>query len=362
MDDRKIWFKMLGYVGGCFVGGILLIGVLVWVVDPFYHYHVPFSGMPIILEDAVYQTAGAAKNLEYDSAIIGTSMTENMHSSWFDEEMGWNTMKLSYSGARSNDLKAILESVGQNGGKLRNIVMDINDYQLTVESWTKYVERPEYLYDAHLYNDYKYLYNHDVVVRSIERCVDGLAGRPDNVDSAYTWEEEELFGKTIACNTCKEQREKLVLENGTYQTAGKTSDQLPGKLKICQENLDNVLPFIEANPDTEIHIFVPPYSMLYWEEKVLSGTLEDMMAVYAYAIKTLLNYDNVKVYYFQDEKDIITNLDNYRDSCHHKPEYNRYIFECIGDGKKMITLEDYEEKLTAMYEYVVSYPYDQLWQ
>ena len=102
--------------------------------------------------------------------------------------------------------------------------------------------------------------------------------------------------------------------------------------------------------------------MLYWEEKVLSGTLEDMMAVYAYAIKTLLNYDNVKVYYFQDEKDIITNLDNYRDSCHHKPEYNRYMFECIRDAKKVITIEDYEEKLTAMYEYVVSYPYDQLWQ
>lgn len=358
MDDKKNWFKILGYIGIWFV----VIGGFVWLVDPFYHYHAPFSGIPIVLEDAVYQTAGAAKNLEYDSAIIGTSMTENMHSSWFDEEMGWSTMKLSYSGARSDDLKAILERVGKKSNELRNVVMDINDYQLTVESWTKYVDRPEYLYDDYLYNDYKYLYNHDVVVRSIERCVDGLAGRPDNVDVAYTWEEEELFGKAIACNACKDHREALIREGGTYQVLGQTSDKLPDELKVCQENLDNVLPFIEANPDTEIHIFVPPYSMLYWEEKVLSGELEDMFAIYAYAIRTLLQYENVKIYYFQDEKDIITNLDNYRDSCHHKPEYNRYMFECIRDGKKMITLEDYEEKLTAMYEYVVSYPYDQLWQ
>ena len=66
--------------------------------------------MPVIMEDAVYQTPGAAKNLEYTDVLMGTSMTENFHTGWFDEELGWHTMKLSYSGARSNDLKAILET------------------------------------------------------------------------------------------------------------------------------------------------------------------------------------------------------------------------------------------------------------
>ena len=364
MDDKKMWFKMLGYVVGCFVGGILLIGFFVWLIDPFYHYHAPVMNMPVILDSPVYQTAGAAKNLFYDSAIVGTSMTENMHSSWFDEGMGWKTVKLSYSGARTDDLKAILGEINERDGKIENIVMDINDYQLTVDSWTKYTERPEYLYDEYLYNDFKYLYNHDVLVRCVERCIDGLLGIEDNVDLAYTWEDESLFAKEIACASCVDRRNELIFERSgvMYQSDGAVSGNLEEKLKICQENLDNVIPFIEEHPDTQMHIFIPPYSMLYWEEKVLSGTLEDMIAIYAHAIKKLLQYENVKIYYFQDEENIITDLDNYRDNCHHKPEYNYYMFECIRDGKNMITLDNYVEKLTGMYEFAVTYPYVQMWE
>ena len=360
MDEKKIWYKMLGYIGICF----LVIGAFVWLIDPFYHYHAPVMNIPVVLDNAVYQTAGAAKNLSYDSAIVGTSMTENMHTSWFDEEMGWKTMKLSYSGARSDDLKAVFGEMSKHSEEIKNIVMDLNDYQLTVTSWTKYVERPEYLYDKYLYNDYNYVYNHGVFMRSVERCIDCLMGVENNVDFAYTWEDESLFGKEISLATCVDRRNELLAKRtgDIYYTSGTVSEGLENKIKTCQENLDNILPFIESHPDTQIHIFIPPYSMLAWEDKVLSGTLEDMIAIYAHAIKTLLQYENVKIYYFQDEEDIITDLDNYRDNCHHRPEYNRYMFECIRDGEKMITLDNYVERLTAMYEFATNYPYAQMWE
>jgi len=365
MDDKRSCLKLLKILAGCFVGGLVLIGTVVWVVDPLYHYHKPLLNLPIILEDAVYQTAGAAKNLEYDSVIVGTSMTENMHTSWFDEEMGWNTMKLSYSGARSSDLKAIFGQIAQKEGSLENVIMDINDYQFTVPGWTKYAEHPEYLYDDVLWNDYEYLYNHDIVIRCAERCLDGLLGVQDNIDTAYTWEEESLFGKQMALESIRSLREQhLQNESGiedAYLVPGILSDDIEEKLNLCQENLDNILPFLEENPETEVHVMIPPYSMLYWEEKVLSGELENVLAIYAYVVERLLQYDNVRIYYFQNEYDIITNLDNYRDSCHHRPEYNRYMFECIRDGKNEMTLENYQELFTEMYVFAKDYPYMELW-
>lgn len=202
-----------------------------------------------------------------------------------------------------------------------------------------------------------YVYNRDVIARGWERVLDAVWGVPDNIDSAYTWEDSELFGREITLNTAVDTRAQL-LQN---RTEGEDENR-DEKIVTCQENLDNILPFIEENPDTEFIVFLPPYSMLYWEQLVLKGELEDMLEVYRYAMKQLLQYDNVSVYYFQNEKNIITNLDNYRDTCHHRPEYNRYIFEAVRDGKNRVTEENLGQIIEDMYEFAVDFDYNSYWE
>ena len=347
----------------CLLAGLLVFGGFVVVTDPFYQYHGPWFGLPVTLDNAVYQTAGAARNLPYDSAIVGTSMTENFHTGWFDRELGWKTMKLSYSGARTDDLKAIFQQVFTK--ERRNIFMDINAYQLTCDSTTAYVSRPGYLYDKNPFNNYRYVFNHDVFVLGLDRILKAVEGAEDNVDEAYTWEEEELFGREIALNACRDTKEELMrsweAREGGELVAVQAQDTRQEKLRVCRENLENILPFIEGHEDTEFVIEIPPYSMLYWEQEVLKGELEDTVEIYRYAIETLLSYENVKIYYFQDEEELITNLENYRDPSHHRPEYNRYIFECIRDGRNLLTRENYEGHLTHMYELARDFDYETLW-
>ncbi len=365
MNEKKIFKRLVLTILAC----LLSFGCFVWIIDPFYQYHAPWFHIPIVLDTAVYQTAGAARNLAYDSAIIGTSMTENIHTSWLDEALGWNTMKLSYSGARSNDLQAIFEQVSNKDGELKNVILDVNDYQFTSESWTSYVERPHYLYDEKLYNDHQYLLNKDIFTTSIRRIIDRVMGVQDNIDTAYTWEEAELFSKEIAQAACVNTREQLVLEKSAqygeenlYYVNGELSADIDEKMTICQENLNNILPFIEAHPKTQFYVLVPAYSMLYWEQKVLNNTLEDTLAIYAHVFEQFLQYDNVSVYYFQYEPEIITDLDNYRDTAHHKPEYNRYMIDCMINGEKELTLENYREKLEEMYKFAKEYPYVAMWE
>lgn len=350
MSEKKALYHLVGYMAG----GLLLIAVLVFCVDPFYHYHDAWFEIPVVLENAVYQTSGAARNFTYDSVILGTSMTENFHASWFDDQMGWNTVKLSYSGARTDDLQAILGQIFLREEAPENIVMDVNAYQLTVEPTSAYAVRPEYLYDQKLTTDVSYLYNQDVFLAAMDRVADKVNGRESNLDDAYTWEDEAFFGKEHALKA--EIHTRSGLENSTASAAQTIS------LETCDKNLDNIVPFIENHPETSFYIFYPPYSMLYWEQEIIKGELEQMIAIYGRSIERLLAYDNVKIYYFQNEKEIISNLDNYRDSTHFKPEYNRYICQCIKSGENQVTLENYQEQLQDMYEYAVAFDYESLWE
>ena len=72
-------------------------------VDPFFHYHKPLEGFPYIVDNQLSQNPGMAQNFIYDSAIIGSSMTVNFHTSDFGQILGKNTIKLSYSGALPRD-------------------------------------------------------------------------------------------------------------------------------------------------------------------------------------------------------------------------------------------------------------------
>lgn len=350
MKEKKDFLYLIMYL---MIGGILLAG-FIFCVDPFYHYHRSWFGLPTVMENAVYQTPGAIKHFSYDSVILGTSMTENFHASWF-EEMGWETAKFSYSGARTDDLKALLELLYGRAESPAHIVIDINTYQLTEPANSSFGERPEYLYDNSILTDVYYLYNFDVVLESLRRVADGIRGIESNLDDAYTWEDEFYFGKSQVFDSARQIKQQL-LEEGT-----RTVD-LEEMLLRCDENLDNIIPFIEAHPETRFYFFYPPYSILYWEQEILKGDLEEMLTVYAHSISRLLVYENVSVYYFQDEFEIISNLDNYRDVGHHRPEYNRYIYECIRDGKKLVTKENLREYIENVYQYVIAFDYDALWK
>jgi hypothetical protein len=64
---------------------ILLIGMIVFLLDPFYHYHKPWFGLKAVLNDKEYQCVGTLKNFDYDALIQGdvtaiTKYFETVHS------------------------------------------------------------------------------------------------------------------------------------------------------------------------------------------------------------------------------------------------------------------------------------------
>ncbi len=352
MSCRKfVWINLIG------IGSLLLLGaVFIFAIDPFFHYHKPWFGLPVVLNNEIYQTPGAAENFEYDSAIVGSSMTENYRVSWFNEDLGWNTVKLCYEGAGTDDLKAILGKVFENDRQMQHVLLAIDDYQMISDSSLTAIERPEYLYNDIWLDDVNYLFNRDALKEAFQRVCDGIRGKTFDVDDAYNFSETFEFSKEQVLKDAKPFRENIM----AYPPEKETDEK--AYLQVCQDNLDLLLPFVEAHPETEFIVIFSPYSILNWEKKVLAGTLKAQLRADAYVIESFLSYDNVRVFYFQDEYEMITDLEQYMDTCHFKEEYNHYIERCIKEGQNEITKEDYKERIANMYEIASGYDYGQVWE
>lgn len=333
----------------------LCIIVLVVLVDPFFHYHKPLDGFPYLVDNQLSQNPGMAKHMEYDSVILGSSMTVNFNTNWFKELMDLNTIKLSYSGAFPKDQSNIMKIIFDSDNHVKKVFLgvDVITYTGGVEE-TKY-PIPEYLYDDNYFNDIQYVLNKDVLLNYILRPM----ADPDKTDLATvyaSWWTEEYYS------------EQWVLHNYTSpeQVLEETAPDayIPG----VKANLDvNICPYIEENPDTEFVIFFPPYSILYWNDVLKENHLEATIEEYRYIAERLNAYENVEVYFFPDREDIILDLNNYADYSHYHPDFNRFMTECFADGTGLVAKTSQEgngktidEYLTHMHRIVDEFDFDAL--
>lgn len=335
------------------VGIFLALVVFVVFVDPFYHYHAPVLGMKTYLYNAVYQAPGVARNYEYDSAILGTSMTENFHTNWFRDELGLQTVKLSYSGARTSDLDAILEQVFASGNEIKKIYLDLNGYQLEVPSDSAYVERPKYLYDENPFNDVEYVCNIDTLSTCVGSVIATMMGREDNMDSAYTWNDPEAFGKDKVMEVALAAREQAIQATMEEEDARQS-------LLNCQRNLDNIGKHIVAHPETKFVVMYVPYHVMYWDDA--NEEMRDLrFEMYEMSLRYFGDMPNVEMYFFLDDYEVITDFSLFRDLGHYPEEVNYRMFQDLSVGNFKVDKEEGIQRLEELKKYVEEYDFDSIW-
>ena len=331
-----------------------LIIALVVYVDPFFHYHAPLEGFPYVVDNQLSQNPGMAKNMDYNACIIGSSMTVNFDTDDFKEIMGYDTLKLSYSGAYPKDDYNILSIVfdqttlARRHNKVDSVFFAMDIPVMTADTETIKYPLPEYLYDKKLLNDVNYVLNKDVLMQYILRPVIQKKGS-DLSEIYFSWWTPEYYNIQWVMHT--------------YEEPAKVEKETEREALIPQTgvNLDiNILPFVRENPDTQFYFFFPPYSILYWHNVMQENTFEATMAQYQYVADRLLEFDNVHLFYFQN-LDEITDLNNYADYSHYKPEINRLMVECFKSGVCEIhSSEQMRDELTKMRGIINEFDYDDL--
>lgn len=333
----------------------VLISILVIYVDPFFHYHAPLQGFPYIVDNQLSQNPGMARHMDYDSCIIGSSMTVNFHTNDFKELMGLNTLKLSYSGAYPRDDYNILSIVFDKDTPARQktpvkaVFLGLDVPTLTAEPDEIKYELPMYLYDNNPVNDVKYLWNKDVLLEYILKPV--IQKKPTDLSLVYaSWWTEEYYNIQYVMHG--------------YEAPEPVLEEMDSELLLprTKENLDkNIIPFIRDNPETDFYIFFPPYSILYWNNVIVENHLEATMNQYKFAASQLLQYDNVHLFYFQNMEETVTDLNNYADYTHYNPRINRYMTECFANGEHEVhSTEEFEKELDDMRRIVDSFDFEEL--
>ena len=324
-----------------FFVALVAVILLVVPVDPFFQYHKPLKGAYYVIDNQLSQNPGIAKNFDYDSVILGSSMTVNFDTDLFAETMGLNTVKLSYNSAYPKDNDNILRLVRQSPNEIAEIFLGIDIYTYKAAPGNVANSIPEYLYDNSLLNDVFYVLNKDVLLDYI--LLPQVRRKSTPLNEIY-W-----FWQNVPCG-----KDEVA---ASYQQPSIFLEMLP--IDTYKDNIEAnmqtyILPYIEDMPDTLFTVFFPPYSVLYWYTRYADGNLAAELAGERQIMELLFSYPNVRVYYFQNQFDFITDLDNYSDYTHYTHEMNDQMTRWFSQEEcpYKVTLENYDAVLDEMKEWL----------
>ena len=319
-----------------------------YLVDPMHVYRIPTWFAPALsTEVQTYNNAGLARSMDYDTLILGSSMTENFKPSVFDEAFGTHSIKIPFSAARACNHDLIL-SLAMRTHDVRTVFYGLDVFAFVEAPYTVAYPMREYLFDENLINDISYLLNGTVFQMSIDRLLHYQPGAAYTVDrdEMYTWYQYFSFDEVTAMRSYGFDRERAEMKPAEVYADN------------VRDNFDRFLrPHLDAHPDVQFYLFFPPYSTLQWYMLLDDGDLDAYMRAREMLTEWLLAYDNVELYDFSANTDWITDLSLYMDYCHYSPDINDAMVWCMADGEFMV-LDAYDvyENNDVLYELAEDFP------
>ncbi len=328
------------FIQSFFIRTLILLATIIATIvlfDPFYQYHKPLPGLKAVLTDKEYQCVGTLRNFDYNALIVGSSVCENYNNGWFDQGFGCQTIKAIRSYGATADLKVLLDIAYENH-TLDYVFYNIDPSSLSADDEPTFVSTgcPMYLYDKNHLNDYPYTLNKDVLMEKLPYMLAfSFIGDYDEGNS-YNWAQWKTFSADLA--------------KGMYARKPSIAEMQPenANAEALEKNIALLTTLVEAHPETTFKFFFSPYSMLWWDNAYRTGERDAVIYNEKQAVRTLLAYDNVEIYYYQDAREIITDLDNYMDMIHFSKDINYWIYDKLAKGEDRLTPDNFEERLEGM--------------
>lgn len=133
--------------------------------------------------------------------------------------------------------------------------------------------------------------------------------------------------------------------------------------KNMKENItQNVTDLADKHPEIDFYVFFPPYSIYWWDRVCRAACLERQLDAEKYIIELLLAHENIHVFSFSTEYEIICDLENYKDLIHYSEDINSQMLIWMNEGTHELTQDNYEEYCKEMREFYMNYNYDGLFE
>ncbi len=334
--------------------GLLATAALMWVFDPYFHFHAPFEGFSYALSNERYQNDGITRHFEYDALITGTSMTQNFKTSELDALLSTNSIKIPFAGASFKEINDAVVRAKEYNDDLTIVIRGLDLYQFEESAeYLAYDSYPTYLYDDNLLNDVQYLWNKDILLTdflSLSLIPTLMGAAPTTFDAYSNWTSENTFGAETVLS---------VYTRPTQNDAAEQRHLTEAEQATIYENVtQNLIQVALDNPDMTFYYFLPPYSVVYFDYCNQSNALYYEFEKLEYAASLLVECENIQLYAFFECTDITTNLDYYKDWTHYSEEVSSMMLQEMAAGNYQLTAENVQDYFAAMTEYYASYDYD----
>jgi len=318
---------------------IVLPALLVLAVDPFQVIHRPFLRPLLFIDNDRYQDAGLIRQYlahgdEFDSVVIGTSMSEGFRSLDTGVALGGRrALRLTIRGGNAEAL-ALLGNAALATGKVRHVFWEV--YRGYWDpTWMEKLQRPAELYtDRSAWGLRYYVFNHDAVVTSIAILKGTQAGVRD---FELLHDEGSRFATASREFSSPESLAKLRKEIDPAEPLRAPAPP-PNAAEIERAIRDGLFGVIDAHPDATYALVFPPTSYL---DLARRGTLE--FARRELVLRLLAaeagKRPNVALFGFDTVSCIGGDLRNYRDYNHFLPEVTGLITAAVRAGRNRITPE-----------------------
>lgn len=320
---------------------------VVYFVDPCLYYRIPEDWDPVLFSER-YQAAGLAKNVPADTVLMGTSLAANYRRSEIAETFGTTAVRITIPDGYLSEFDKTMDVLFRSQDPQRVIFgLDANILVRDESGLTSAM--PDYLYNGNPFDDVKYLINKDTLYYSAYVLMANRWDEADTLDEGFTWDGDVWWNHATA------------LANYTRPEIVQETVSADAYLRHASDNLDVVEGWITAHPETEFDIFFPPYSILFWDKTARLGETEAVFAALDLACERLLQYDNVRLYNFLMDPDIVLDLDNYCDYVHHSGAVCTQVLAKMAAGECRMTEENYRDTLAQWRDFVVDYDYEKYW-
>lgn len=349
--NAKRWFVLvLSITFLC----LCLVALVTIIIDPFFHYHYPLKGIEyeLLRDNERYQNDGILRHWEYDTIITGTSMTENFKTSECDALFGGTSVKVPFAGSLCNETRDNIERAISYNPNVRMVIRSMDSSTLLEDKDARkdIYDYADYLTNKNPFDDVKYLLNKEVLAfdSSILQYTRNGA-KTTSFDDYASWMDiyGDWFGQVYVVQSyelgepAKEQR--VITEE---------------EITMVRENVQqNIVDIALENPNVEFYVFIPPYSLGYWDELHNDGEIDYMIDAQKIAIETILPCENIKLFSFDNNFELVCNWNNYTDKAHYGDWINSDILRWMSEDEFLLTEENYQSYLDEIREFYNNYDY-----
>ena len=341
-DAKKLIFHF-----GISTGILLfLIAVMVIVLDPFFHYHAPLFGLKPVQTKKEFQVDGALDHLEYDALLLGSSVTVNINTNAYDEAFECHTLKACANSADPSTLCYFVERAFEHqdltqifwgldcGSLFHDVVEDSTSGQVL------------YLRDQNPFNDIEYIWNIDVILEEIPNMI--------AVSYLHKYDTGDAYEFTKYNNYDIETVLDFYTPEGEIRPMKDVANA--GDMANVYANIDMMEKMILKYPNAQFHFQFSLFSILWWDTHYRAGNVEEYLAAWEYAVKTLDQYDNVTFYtgVFNDPE-ILMNLNLYCDYCHADYDTNQLQAQSVINEDRIITADTVDTELEQLRQLVYGF-------